>query len=94
MAIVRAALGLWETGTDGDTNVARWPKAMGEVEEIVDVLKRNFGPRMEGGFKWKLQGRSIVRTFMGRTKNFEDEPEWARLTELLDELRREEKLVE
>ncbi|KAI9057662.1 tetratricopeptide repeat domain 27 [Trametes sanguinea] len=72
----------------GETDVEKWREAVGEVEEIVDVL-RNFGPRVEG-FNWKLQARSIVRTFMGRTKDFEDEPEWARLTTLQEEIRRED----
>ncbi|KAI0774695.1 TPR-like protein [Trametes elegans] len=72
----------------GETDVGRWRSAVGEVEEVVDVL-RNFGPRVEG-FNWKLQARSIVRTFMGRTKDFEDEPEWPRLETLLEEIRRED----
>ncbi|KAH9899392.1 tetratricopeptide repeat domain 27 [Cubamyces lactineus] len=72
----------------GETDGGRWRAAVGEVEEIVDVL-RNFGPRV-AGFNWKLQARSIVRTFMGRTRDFEDEPEWARLTALQEEIRREE----
>ncbi|KAL1940060.1 hypothetical protein VTO73DRAFT_9395 [Trametes versicolor] len=72
----------------GETDVEKWREAVGEVEEIVDVL-RNFGPRVDG-FKWKLQARSIVRTFMGRTKDFEDEPEWARLTTLQEEIRKED----
>ncbi|KDQ64061.1 hypothetical protein JAAARDRAFT_187441 [Jaapia argillacea MUCL 33604] len=72
----------------GETDVKRWQEAVGEVEEIVDLL-RNFGSRVEGS-KWQLQARSIVRTFIGRTRDFEDEPEWNRLTELQDELRKEE----
>ena len=72
----------------GETDVAKWREAVREVEEIVDVL-RNFGPRAEG-FKWKLQARSILRAFMGRTKDFEDEPEWSRLTELAEEIRKED----
>jgi hypothetical protein len=28
-----------------------------------------------------------VRTFMGRTKDFEDEAEWSRLVEMLDGLK-------
>jgi len=72
----------------GGMDVQAWREAVGEVEEMVDVL-RNFGPRAEG-FKWKLQARSILRTFMGRTKDFEDEREWPRLTELLEEIRKEE----
>ncbi|EIW61519.1 tetratricopeptide repeat domain 27 [Trametes versicolor FP-101664 SS1] len=72
----------------GETDVEKWREAVGEVEEIVDVL-RNFGPRVDG-FKWKLQARSIVRTFMGRTKDFGDEPEWARLTTLQEEIRKED----
>ncbi|KAI8989869.1 TPR-like protein [Trametes punicea] len=72
----------------GETDVHKWREAVGEVEEIVDVL-RNFGPRVES-FNWKLQARSIVRTFMGRTKDFEDEPEWSRLTTLQEEIRKED----
>lgn len=72
----------------GETDIYKWREAVGEVEDIVDVL-RNFGPRIED-FKWRMQARSIVRTFMGRTKDFEDEPEWSRLTESLEEIRKEE----
>jgi hypothetical protein len=61
---------------------------VGEVEEIVDVL-RNFGPRVEG-LKWQMQARSIVRTFMGRTMDFEDEPEWERLKALREDLHKGE----
>ncbi|PIL37616.1 hypothetical protein GSI_01310 [Ganoderma sinense ZZ0214-1] len=88
----------------GETDVEKWRVGVGEVEEIVDVL-RNFngsGNRDEGedgagagagdgGRSWRLQARSIVRTFMGRTRdNFEDEPEWARLVALQDEIRKED----
>ncbi|CAL1699986.1 unnamed protein product [Somion occarium] len=72
----------------GETDVEKWKEGVREVEEIVDVL-RNFGPRVEG-FKWRLQARSIIRTFMGRTKDFEDEPEWPRLVDLLEEIRKED----
>ncbi|KAK0491598.1 hypothetical protein IW261DRAFT_1580856 [Armillaria novae-zelandiae] len=71
----------------GETEIDKWRDAVTEVEEIVDVL-RNFGPRVDG-FKWRLQARSLVRTFVGRSKDFEDELEWKRLCELLDELRKE-----
>jgi len=66
----------------GETDLERWREGVREVEDIHDVLV-NYGPKVEGS-KWKLQARSIVRTFMGRTKDFEDEPEWSRLVELLD----------
>ncbi|KAK0207097.1 hypothetical protein DFS33DRAFT_1318977 [Desarmillaria ectypa] len=72
----------------GETEIEKWRDAVTEVEEIVDIL-RNFGARVDG-FKWRLQARSLVRTFVGRSKDFEDEPEWRRLSELLDELRKEE----
>ncbi|GLB34262.1 putative tetratricopeptide repeat [Lyophyllum shimeji] len=72
----------------GETDVEKWREAVGEVEDIVDVL-RNFGPRAAGS-RWRLQARSIVRTFMGRTKDFEDEAEWARLVELQEELSHKE----
>lgn len=70
----------------GETDVERWREGVREVEEICGVLV-NYGPKVEGS-RWMLQGRSIVRTFMGRTKDFEDEPEWSRLVELLDDLKR------
>ncbi|KAI9457943.1 TPR-like protein [Lactarius psammicola] len=70
----------------GETDVERWREGVREVEEICGVLV-NYGPKVEGS-KWMLQARSIVRTFMGRTKDFEDEPEWSRLVELLDDLKR------
>lgn len=71
-------------------NVAAWREALREVEEIVDVL-RNFGPRAEGGdgTKWRVQARGLVRTFAGRSKDFSDEPEWARLQALQDELKKQ-----
>ncbi|KAI6135223.1 hypothetical protein EV401DRAFT_2052677 [Pisolithus croceorrhizus] len=72
----------------GETEVEKWREALNEVGEIEDILA-NFGPRVEG-FDWKHQGRSILRTFIGRSKGFEDEPEWPRLTEMLDWLRSEE----
>ncbi|KAI6100149.1 hypothetical protein F5141DRAFT_1190370 [Pisolithus sp. B1] len=72
----------------GETEVEKWREALNEVGEIEDILA-NFGPRVEG-FDWKHQGRSILRTFIGRSKDFEDEPEWPRLTEMLDWLRSEE----
>ncbi|EAU82600.1 tetratricopeptide repeat domain 27 [Coprinopsis cinerea okayama7 len=72
----------------GETDIKKWREATTEVEDIVDVL-RNFGPRVEG-YKWRLQARSIVRTFTARTKDFEDEPEWGRLKELQEELKKEE----
>ena len=80
-----------------------WLDAVGEVGEIVDLL-RNFGPRAEEGEqrqkdddegndkrhqgRWKMQARSIVRTFMARTRDlFENDPDWAKLTDLMEELR-------
>ncbi|KAF9458469.1 hypothetical protein BDZ94DRAFT_1270529 [Collybia nuda] len=80
--------GVAGTMEKGETDVAKWREAVKEVEEIIDIL-RNFGPRAEG-FKWRLQGRSILRTFIGRTKDFEDEPEWNGLAELQDDFRKEE----
>ncbi|KAF8878587.1 hypothetical protein CPB84DRAFT_1688262 [Gymnopilus junonius] len=72
----------------GETDSAKWREAVTEVEEIVDIV-RNFGPRVEG-YKWRSQARSILRTFIGRTREFEDEPEFGRLTELQEDLRKEE----
>ncbi|KAG5651260.1 hypothetical protein H0H81_009304 [Sphagnurus paluster] len=77
------------TLVQGETDVARWREAIMEVEDVVNVLQ-NFGPRLEDGTKWRLQARSILRTFMGRSKEFEEEPEWARLVELQEELARKD----
>lgn len=71
-----------------ENEVKRWREAVLEVEEIVDVLQ-NFGPKVEG-LKWKVQARSIVRTFIGRTKDFENEPEWAKLIAMQDDLKKVE----
>ncbi|KAK7696070.1 hypothetical protein QCA50_000712 [Cerrena zonata] len=80
--------GIAGTIEKGETDVAKWRAGVREVEEIVDIL-RNFGSRVDG-FKWRLQARSIVRTFMGRTKDFDDEPEWPKLVDLLEEIRKED----
>lgn len=84
-----------------ETDLEKWREAVNEVTEFVDVL-RNFGPRASeedeenGGpdgkkkrsGSWQFRARTVVRTFMGRTKDsFEDEPEWVKLTEVLDDLR-------
>ncbi|KAF9236193.1 hypothetical protein BU15DRAFT_89247 [Melanogaster broomeanus] len=68
----------------GETDIERWRLALNDVEDVVDIL-RNFGPRVEG-YNWRHQGRSIVRTFVGRSKDFEDEPEWPRLIDIQNEL--------
>ncbi|KAJ7610975.1 hypothetical protein FB45DRAFT_1066137 [Roridomyces roridus] len=76
------------TMESGETDVKRWREAVEDVQDVVDAL-RNFGPRSKDeGSRWKLQARSIVRTFMGKTKDvFGDEPEWTRVEELLEELK-------
>ncbi|PFH50405.1 hypothetical protein AMATHDRAFT_47904 [Amanita thiersii Skay4041] len=81
-------------GEEVGGEVQRWREAVREVEGVVDML-RNFGPRAQeeqegegtAGGKWRMQARSVVRTFMGRSKEYEDEPEWERLVELLEELK-------
>ncbi|KAI0246532.1 TPR-like protein [Lactifluus subvellereus] len=72
----------------GETDLERWRQGVREVEDIYDLLV-NYGPKVEGS-RWKLQARSIVRTFMGRSRDFEDEPEWSRLLELLNDLKQGE----
>ncbi|KAI0029588.1 hypothetical protein K488DRAFT_56076 [Vararia minispora EC-137] len=79
--------GVAGTMEKGETDVERWHDGVREVEETVDLL-RNFGPRVEG-FKWKLQAKSIIRTFMGRTRDFQDEPEWRKLENLKEDLENE-----
>jgi hypothetical protein len=86
---LRAHLDAYRTGVAGkmergEADVKRWREGVYEVEETVDLL-RNFGPRVEG-LKWKLQAKSILRTFMGRTRDFQDEPQWQHLVDLKEEL--------
>lgn len=83
--------GVAGTMEKGETDVEKWKEAVTEVEDIVDIM-RNFGPKAEGfnKYKWRPQARSIVRTFMARTKDFEDEPEWQRLADLQEELKKVE----
>jgi len=71
----------------------RFRDAAEQVEGVVSMLE-NYGDkeRKDGAGlvapDWKFQARSIVRTFLGRTKGaFEDEPEYERLKELVKELR-------
>ncbi|KAF8748524.1 TPR-like protein [Rhizoctonia solani] len=92
-----ARLLTWRARSRNANDVERFKEGVVEVTELVDVL-RNLGPRARDGEieegknreLWKFQAKSLVRTFMGRTKaSFEDEPEWAKLKELLDELKNE-----
>jgi hypothetical protein len=84
-----------------ETDLEKWRDAVDEVSEFVGVL-RDLGRRaseeeeesgrLDGKKKrsgsWQFRARTVVRTFMGRTKDsFENEREWAKLTELLDDLR-------
>ncbi|OAX43374.1 tetratricopeptide repeat domain 27 [Rhizopogon vinicolor AM-OR11-026] len=80
--------GIAGTFEKGETDVEKWREAVNEVEDMIDVLK-NFGPRVQG-FNWRYQGRSILRTFMGRSKDYEEEAEWSHLIEMQSELRSEE----
>lgn len=73
--------------TKEETDVKQWRDAVGEVVDIVDVL-RNFGPRVEGS-RWLFQARSIVRSFMGKTREFEQESDWRQLVDLQEELKNE-----
>ncbi|KAG9127425.1 hypothetical protein FRC07_013989 [Ceratobasidium sp. 392] len=96
--VLKAHMDAYRAGVGSDpaveTDLERWREGVDEIGEIVDVL-RNLGPRAEeeggsGGGKWQFQARSLVRTFMGRTKSsFGDEPEWDKLKELLNELKNE-----
>ncbi|RSH93866.1 hypothetical protein EHS25_006516 [Saitozyma podzolica] len=86
-----------------ERELERWKEAVQEIEDLVDVLSL-LGPKAAAqasdadadatGKKkgdWRFQARGIVRTFMGRTKeSFEDQPEWSRLQDMLDDLKRSE----
>lgn len=75
--------GPWET-------VERWKEAIAEVEATVEAL-RDLGSREEGqgSDKWRIQARGLVRTFAARSKDFVDEPEWARVAALQEELKKQ-----
>ncbi|KAL0579900.1 hypothetical protein V5O48_002071 [Marasmius crinis-equi] len=82
-----------EIDVTGGTARDTWIDGVSEVEEIVDVL-RNLAPRIESGSgsgkKWRLQARTIVKSFMTRTReSFEDDSEWTRLENVLEELKQE-----
>ncbi|EJD55316.1 TPR-like protein [Auricularia subglabra TFB-10046 SS5] len=74
--------GPWET-------VEQWKTAISEVGATVDVL-RDLGSRADGhgSDKWRIQARGLVRTFAARSKDFVDEPEWARVEALQEELKK------
>lgn len=67
-------------------------KAATRVDETVDIM-RNLGDRAGADGQpvlanWRTQARSMVRTFLGRTKEaFSEEPAWERLQEELQELK-------
>lgn len=70
----------------------KFVEATQRVEEVVEMLE-NLGTKdgKDGELiakDWKFQARSLVRTFLGRTKGaFEDEPEYEKLKEMLAELK-------
>ncbi|KAG8767633.1 hypothetical protein FRC16_007304, partial [Serendipita sp. 398] len=88
------------TNTQLEVDLESWKEAVVHVEEYIDVL-RNFGPRAateqssgddqgkkKRGGTWQFQARSVLRTFMGRTRDaFEDEPEWKHLEGVEEELK-------
>lgn len=93
-----AHLKAYRVGIAQDTtlehDLVKFKDAAERVEEVVGMLE-NLGPREKktGGGElvakdWKFQARSLVRTFLGRTKEaFEDEKAWERLKELVAELK-------
>ena len=70
----------------------KFVEATERVHEVVEMLE-NLGTKdgKDGDMiakDWKFQARSLVRTFLGRTKGaFEDEPEYEKLKDLVAELR-------
>lgn len=72
----------------GEIETGDWRAAVADVEEIVGVL-RELGPLVKR-CRWRLQGQSIVRSFVGRSRDFEDEPEWERVGALQRDLRNED----
>ena len=96
-AALDAHLKAYRAGVVTDSTVehdrARFVDAAEQVDTLVSMLE-NYGDkeRKDGSGlvapDWKFQARSLVRTFLGRTRSaFEDEPEYERLKELVKELR-------
>ncbi|KAK4053889.1 hypothetical protein OIO90_003726 [Microbotryomycetes sp. JL221] len=86
----------YRAGVAADSTVehdkAKFVEAAQKVEDVV-VMLENLGPKRtlngeEVAKDWKYQARSLVRTFLGRTKDaFEDEPEYEKLKEVLQDLK-------
>ncbi|GAA6008695.1 tetratricopeptide repeat-containing protein EMW1 [Rhodotorula paludigena] len=72
---------------------AAFVEAVERVETVVTMLENLGEKEAKDGSglvakDWKFQARSLVRTFLGRTKDaFADEPEYERLKDLVKELR-------
>lgn len=77
------------------TDKSAWLRAKDELQDVCDALM-NLGGRPalpdsheEAMPDWRFRARTLVRTFMSRTRDsFEDEAEWAELQELLEDLKR------
>ncbi|TIA90537.1 hypothetical protein E3P99_01493 [Wallemia hederae] len=80
-----------------ETDLPTFRRAAEAITDLVDVLQ-NFGDKpadandpdnqQDASPDWKYQARSILRTFLGRTKtSFEDEKEYEQLKELLAEVK-------
>lgn len=91
-----AHLKAYRAGVASDEKVehdrAKFVDAVTKVEDVVSMLE-NLGSKETAQGElvakdWKFQARSLVRTFLGRTKDaFEDEEGYERLKELVKELR-------
>lgn len=74
------------------TDKQEFEKAAIRVAETVDIM-RNMGDRKGPDGQtllnnWKTQARSVVRTFLGRTKEaFGEEASWENLQQELQELK-------
>jgi hypothetical protein len=85
--------GLAEFKAD-DYDEKSWEGAAREIGELVEVL-RLYGPRAEPdseppGRKYIVQARSVLRTFVARSKEpFEGSPGWSQLEELGEEIKKD-----
>jgi hypothetical protein len=80
------------------TSTNDFQEAARRLDEILDVIE-NLGPRIsqadqgkdmapKGRSTWKFQSRSMIRSFLGRTKEtFGDEAEWIKIQDRLHNLR-------
>ncbi|EIW70151.1 hypothetical protein TREMEDRAFT_30027 [Tremella mesenterica DSM 1558] len=66
-----------------EVDIEKWKEGVKDVIEIVETVRVERGEMIN----WKLTARNIIRTFMARTKVFNDEPEMEQLRQLVQDIK-------